>query len=263
MNRSVVMFIAIAILGQRLLRYLSQTSLDAPRVRRVGAWLSEGLLKLAMISSVIIVVLYTIGASRASKLSSSQPASNEPQATLMLLRASIALLAAYGALPLILVATVLLAVRGAHLRQLDRIKAKLLVFFLGGALLEIGQCVRLAAVFPAGRSTSSGRVPFYVAGFLLEVFVVLLSAVFGLDVLLSHDEHMSSIALADGSSNNDSRWRPTSAPVGFSPTDEHGLPRRASTTAGDRAGGILVRKSVKISVVRLYETAPPRRSLSR
>lgn len=247
--RSVVIFMTNALLGQRLIRYLSLTSLSAPRGRLIGVWLSALFLLLAIISSVAILALYITTAKRAIDLFKSGATSNDdPQTILNLFRASMAWLAALGALSLLVAASVFLAA-STHLRRLGQVKKKLVVFFLGGALLEIGQGIRLAAVFRAG--STAGRVPFYVAGFMLEVFVVLLYAVADLDVLF-HDEHINTFALAK-------RRRPRTAPFGFFRNDEHGIPRGASR---DPASGIIIRKSVDISVVRLDENVQQRSSPS-
>lgn len=248
------MFIASALLGQRLIRILSLTSLSAPRGRLVSAWLSALLVMLATIASISIVALYISGASRATDLLTSDASSDDPQRILTLLRVSMAWLAVLGALPPVLVAVVLLATR-TYFRRLNKVKKKLIVFFLGGTLLENGQFVRLAAVFQAG--SAAGRGPFYVAGFMLEALVVLLYAIADLD-LLFHDEHINTFALA----NDRNRRQPRAARFGFFRNDEQGIPRGALRDQG--GGGINIRKSVDISVAHLDEgIQQPRNSSSR
>lgn len=242
---------ASAILAQRIIGRFSLTSLSGSSVRIVVFWLSNLLLVIASLSSVGIIVVYSVGTSQlANMLMSNGTSGDDPMVGLTLLRIGVAWLSALGAWYILLVAVVV--VTAGILPRQDRLSRKLTVFFVGVILLEIGQGFRLGGLYLS--KAAMGRPVFYVTGFTLEVLVVMLYAKADLDQLFS-DGRIGSSPLVRYTTKR------RTAPFGFFRNDEHGIPRGAQNLTAERTsrgGGITISKSLDISVVRLGELAPSR-----
>lgn len=251
-------FLVSLIVSQRLIRRSSLTSLSNSRWRLVVFWLSGLIRLLTIFSAGCIVVLYGVGVGLYANSIASNSFSSDAGGGLTLMRAGVAWLLALGALIIVLVFVVVVTARVVPRHQ-NKLGTKLGVFFLSTTILVVGQGFHVGAIMDS--QVAVGRIPFYVAGFLVDILVVLLYALTNIDVLF-HERRMDSFAFAKNTT------RPKSGPYGSfrkGGNDAARLERRKTATD---PRGIMVRKSLAISVVRredqpsLFPPAAQGRSLS-
>lgn len=230
---------ASAVIAKRIVRQFALTSLSGSNWRLTLWWLSKLFLIIGSISSVVILVLHSVGTSQLANLLFANGATlkDNPLLAQMLVRAALAWLFALGALYMLSVAVVVVSTRSLSKRY-QKLGLKLAVFFSGALLLETGQAFRL---FPMNRAI------FYATGFTLELLAIAIYALANLDRLLS-DKHVDSTT---------SRYeaRRISTPFDFFRDDVYAIAREAQrpppTAERTDAGGITIRKSLYISVDRL------------
>lgn len=235
------------IVSQRLIRQSSLISLSNSRWRQVVFWLSVLLRLLSIFSAVCILVLYSIGVGLYATSIDSTSLLNNAGEGLTLMRAGVGWLLALGVLTVLLVFFVVVTARVVPRHQ-PKIGTKLGVFFLGTTLLVVGQGFHFGAIMDS--QVAIGRVPFYVAGFLLEILVVVLYALTNIDVLF-HEQRIDSFAFAKNTT------RPISGPYGLFRQDGNnssgGEPRKAATIPR----GVMARKPLAIEVVEREGLASP------
>lgn len=170
-------------LAQRLIRQYSLASLLHSGWRLTVFWLSRLLIPTAILSAMGIVVLYSVGAGLFATSLAANGTSDVFGQGVTILRISTIWLLALGLLPMALVFLVVVTARKIPGLQQD-LGMKLAVFFLGAALLVVGQGFHLGA-FLDGTASSLGKTAFYITGFTLEILVALLYAWANLDFLFS------------------------------------------------------------------------------
>lgn len=227
-----------AVLAKLMIRQFSLTSLSGSNWRSTLWWLSKLLLVFATLSSILIIVLHSAGASQlAHVIASNGTLDSKSRLAQELLIAGLAWLFALGAMYMLLIVVVVSASRNLS-RRYENLGRKLAVFFTGALLLEIGQGFRLFVMT---------RPIFYITGFMLEILVVSLYA-------LADPDRMFSTENIDAALANYAA-RPRSSPFSFFRNDEAGRSSRgaAQTPTAERAqgatsGGITIRQSLHISV---------------
>lgn len=180
-NSSVVIFVASLILGQRLLKYFSLTSLLHSSWRLVLFWFSRLLLPMSILSALTIFAVYAAGTSLLANDLSSGVATEASEKAFTLMKIAVSCLFVFGAVPVLLVFLVVATSRIVPRRQ-DSLAVMLAVFMLGAVMLVAGQGFHLGALFDP---QSAGRVAFYVAGLMFELLVVMLYTLANLDMLFA------------------------------------------------------------------------------
>lgn len=213
------------------------------------------MLVVAGLSSMAIVILDSIGTSKlASMLMSNSTTARETASTMgpRLVRTALGWLLALGVIYMLLVAAVASTIRTTTVsKRNDKLVSKLAVFFIGTALLEIGQGFRLG-----GGAATTSRPVFYITGFALEVLVVALYAAADVDHMF-HDSHVVDPTL----SRYTTRTPRFARPLRFFPRseDEHDIPppRRAQKKpAAEWApkARIMIRQSLNMYTARPENT---------
>lgn len=145
-------------------------------------WSSRLLLPAAIISAVTIFALYAVGTSFLATDVSTVGTRGQFDEGLLLLKISVSWLFVFGALPVVIVVFLMTTSRIVPSRQ-DNLAVKFTVFLLGAVMLVAGQGAHLSALFDP--ELVGGKIAFYLAGFALELLVVMLYALANLDLLFA------------------------------------------------------------------------------
>lgn len=242
-----VIFVANIILGQRLLKHFSLTSLLHSSWRLVLFWFSRLLLPVAILSAVTIFALYAAGTGLLASDDSPVGTSGHFEEGLILLKISISWLLVFGAVPVLLVLLVMATSRIVPSRK-DSLVIKLTVFLLGAVMLVTGQSFHLGALFDP--QLVGGKIVFYVAGFTLELLVVMLYVLANLDILFAGQRPNQFVQARDTPQPRSGAYGPyQKAEVGST---------RAYEKPGE--GAIVVRKDFEVFVAKLGTTPSGRSS---